>query len=420
MSKNHAANRKQFAKQMKPGSMLILFAGSAPVKRGDELYPFAPQRNFLYLTGIDAPRVIFLMIKDHNEAVTECLFLERPNELTAKWSGAVLSAEDAMTVSGITSTSFLDLFEDTIATYIMRHNIEIAYIDMENRSFDAPVTADLQFAQSLGAQFPAMLRANAYPMFARLRAVKSKEEIRHIRRAIHITRDGLYAMMQKARPGMMEYEIEAHFDYTLKKNGVRQPAFATIAASGANAAVLHYGRNNSQTHDGNLLLCDAGAQVNWYSADVTRTFPVSGIFSERQKQLYNIVLEGQKKVIAAIRPGVSFSALNETLLAHYGKELKKIGLIEKREDVGRYYYHSVSHMLGLETHDIGRGVEGALKKGMVLTVEPGLYIAEESIGIRIEDDVLVTDDGCEVLSASIMKTVDEIETFMNRKKPAAH
>jgi len=415
MAKNCVSNRKRFAGHMENGSALVLFAGEPPVKRGDELYPFAPQRNLLYLTGIDAPRVILLMVKSATGVVSECLYLERFDELAAKWTGAPLSAAEAETYSDITTFSHIDAFENELAAILVRRGIGTVYIDMENRSFTAPLTADLAFAAQLRERFPHTAQVNAYPLFARLRAVKAKEEIRHIRRAIRITRDGLFAMMQNARAGMAEFELEAHFQYTLLQNSVREPAFPSIVAAGANATVLHYTANNCRTTDGDLILCDLGAQHRHYSADITRTFPVNGVFSERQKLLYNIVLGAQKKVIAAVKPGASFADLNGIVHAHYAKELKRIGLITKKEEVARYYYHSVSHLLGLETHDAGRSTEGLLQKGMVLTVEPGLYVAEEGIGIRIEDDVLVTADGGEVLSSDIPKTVEEIEALMARK-----
>ena len=415
MAKICVSNRKRLAKLMENGCALVLFAGRPVPKRGDEFYPFAPQRNFYYATGIDKPGLVFLMYKDLNGGVTERLYLERFDELEAKWNGAAIEEFAAQKLSDIYDFSYADKFEADLATLFVRLGIHTVYLDMENRSFSAPLTADLAFAARLREKFPNITQANAYPMFARLRMIKAKDEVRNIRRAISITRDGVYAMMRRARAGMMEYEIEAHFQYTLLKGGVREPAFPTIAASGANATVLHYVDNDCPTKDGDLILCDLGARFNWYSADITRTFPVNGVFSERQKELYNIVLDAQKKVIAAIKPGVAFSSLNDIVRAHYAKELKRIGLIAKKDEVSQYYFHGVSHMLGLETHDAGRGAEGSLKKGMVLTVEPGLYIEAEGIGIRIEDDVLVTDDGCEVLSADIVKTVEDIEALMARK-----
>ena len=221
-------------------------------------------------------------------------------------------------------------------------------------------------------------------------------------------------MMKNAKAGMYEYEIEAYFDYILTKNGVRDKAFQSIAASGKNGTILHYNKNNSQTSDGDLILFDVGAQVDYYNGDLTRTFPVNGKFTPLQKKIYNIVLEGQQKVIDAIKPGVPFSRLNEILKEFYFVKLKELGLCQTFEDVSKYYYHGVSHFLGAQTHDIGRYVECNLEKNMVLTVEPGLYIEEYSIGIRIEDNVVVTENGCEVLSSSLIKSAEDIEKFMER------
>ena len=242
--------------------------------------------------------------------------------------------------------------------------------------------------------------------------IKEDCEIEKIEKAIDITKKGIYAMMSNSKSGMMEYEIEAYFDFELKRNGVKDYAFKSIAASGKNGTVLHYSDNNCKTNDNDLILFDVGAQWGYYNGDITRTFPVNGKFTPRQKEIYNIVLEGQRKVIKAIKPGLEFKRLNEILKEHYALELKKIGLISCDDEVSKYYYHSVSHMLGLETHDVGRHNEGLLQEGMVFTVEPGLYIAEEEIGIRIEDNIVVTSDGCRILSKDIIRTVDEIESFM--------
>lgn len=211
---------------------------------------------------------------------------------------------------------------------------------------------------------------------------------------------------------MMEYQIESYFDFALKQHGVKDFAFKTIAASGKNATVLHYSDNNSKTEDGDLILFDVGAQYEYYNGDISRTFPVNGKFTDRQKTIYNIVLEGQQIVIDRAKAGIEFKSLNCILKDYYAKALSKIGLISNDEEVSKYYYHGVSHLLGLETHDVGRHNEGLLKSGMVMTVEPGLYIAEEGIGIRIEDNILIEDNGCRVLSKDIIKTVEDIEDFM--------
>ena len=235
-----------------------------------------------------------------------------------------------------------------------------------------------------------------------------------MKKAIQITKQGIENIFKNANPNMMEYELEACFDYEIKRNGAKDKAFNTILAGGKNATVLHYNENNQKINDGDLVLLDLGASFGYYSADISRTFPICGKFSQRQKQLYNIVLEAQQKVIDAIKPGLPFKRLNEIVIEHYETELLKIGLIKDKEEVKNYYYHGVSHFLGLDTHDVTDGIQ-ELKEGMVITVEPGLYIAEEGIGIRIEDDVLVTKDGAENLSKDIIKTVDQIENFFNNR-----
>jgi Xaa-Pro aminopeptidase len=250
-----------------------------------------------------------------------------------------------------------------------------------------------------------------FSIISEMRVIKEDWEIGRMRKAIDVTRLGIEEMMKKCRPKMMEYEIEANYDYVLKKNGITDKAFQTIAASGMNGTTLHYVRNNCQTGENDLILIDAGAQYKWYNGDISRTFPVSGKFTEKQKEIYNIVLRGQQLIIDNIKPGVLYSDLNEMLKDYYFEELKKIGLVKTKADVFEYYFHNVSHFIGAETHDVGdRGQR--LKKGMVISVEPGLYIKELGIGIRIEDDALVTDDGCEILTKDMIKTVDDIEKFM--------
>ncbi|HSP47724.1 MAG TPA: M24B family metallopeptidase, partial [Clostridiaceae bacterium] len=241
------------------------------------------------------------------------------------------------------------------------------------------------------------------------------EEIEKIRKAIEITKNGIYNLMKNAQPGMKEYELEAYYDFVLKSSGVKDFAFDTICASGHNATVLHYVANDAKVLENELVLLDLGAAYEYYSADISRTFPVSGKFTERQKTFYNLVLEAQQAAIDALKPGLPFAEINKIVLRVYAEGLKAIGLIDKDEDVRKYYYHNTSHHLGLNTHDVGsRDLD--LEEGMVITIEPGLYISDENIGIRIEEDVLITKDGCEVLSKDIIKSVEEIEAFLTHSK----
>ena len=410
-------NRRKLAARLEEGSAAVLFAGKAPLKRGDEYYPFSPDRNFYYVTGVERENCIFLMAKIAG-GLQETLFIPRDNGILAKWVGANMTVEEAGEISGMTDIRPIDAFTDDFAQMVFRNNVTKIYLDLEHREWDDVLTPALRFAKELREKYPAMAVGDLYPIFGDLRLIKEPYELEKMRKAMDITRMGVEAMMANARPGMMEYEIEAHFDFTLMQHGAREKAFQTIAAAGERGTILHYTKNNGKTKDGDLLLVDCGAQVDWYNGDISRTFPVNGKFTERQKLVYNIVLEGQQKVIDAIRPGQPFSRLNEILKEHYLEALKEIGLVKTMADVAKYYYHGVSHYLGAETHDIGRYTERVLQPGMVLTVEPGLYIEEWGIGIRIEDDALVTEDGCEIMTKDMIKTVEEIEAFMTKGKQA--
>lgn len=406
-------NRNKVFKRMLDNSVLILFAGHAPYKRGDEKYEFSPDRNFYYVTGIDRENQIIMFLKTES-ARSATLYIERDNGYLAKWVGANMTEDEARLESGIEEISYLDKFYGDLSDTVFKNNIKHIYIDLENREWDAAESESLKFANEFRKKYPAVDMIDAYPFFADLRMIKEPYELDLMRKAVKITTDGLEAMMKNARPGVYEYELEAYFDFVLTKNGVTDKAFKTIVASGERGTILHYSKNNCMTKDGDLVLVDCGAQYGWYCGDITRTFPVNGKYTPLQKQIYDIVLEGQRRVIETIKPGVKFSRLNETLKEFYFEELKNLGLVSSPEEVSKYYFHGVSHYLGAETHDIGRYGDRTLVPGMVLTVEPGLYIEEYGIGIRTEDDALVTENGCELLSDGFMKTTEEIEEFMGK------
>lgn len=407
-------NREKLLERIEMFSAAVLFAGRAPQKRGDEKYPFSPDRNFYYATGIDREDCILFLAKTRTE-VTQTLFIPRDNGQMAKWVGANMTPQEAAAISGIADIAFLDEFEDIFSAYLFKNGIKKVWLDLEKREWDGTTSPALRFAEKLRQNAPQVVLGDLYPIFAELRLIKEEWELERMRKAMEITRLGIEEMMRQAKPGSYEYEIEAAFDFILKKNGVKEKAFQTIAAGGKRGTILHYMQNDQPIADGELLLVDAGAQWGWYNGDISRTFPVNGKFSERQKLVYNIVLEGQRRVIEAIRPGVVFSSLNELLKDYYFDALREIGLVQEKADVAKYYYHSVSHYLGAETHDVGRYGERTLAPGMVLTVEPGLYIEEWEIGIRIEDDILVTEKGHEVMTAAMPKTIEEIEAFMAKE-----
>jgi Xaa-Pro aminopeptidase len=403
-------NRKNLWDKLEENSITLMFAGEAPYKSGDEKYAFTPNRNFYYLTGLNREKMILMLVK-RNGKVDETLFIEKNDPVMARWVGEKMPETEAREISGIESVLFLEEFEDVFGSIMDRTKIDNLCLDLERQQFHLSMTTAQSFASVVVERYPYLRMKNIYHEIANLRLIKSEEEIELIREAIDITDKGIKALMQNAKAGMKEYQLEAHFDFTLKTKGVTDYAFHTIAACGVNATILHYDKNNSELEEGKLVLFDLGAQYKYYNADISRTFPVNGKFTERQKQVYNVVLRAQEAVTKVAKPGILFSVLNETAKKVLVGGCIELGLIKDASELPKYYFHGVSHYLGLDTHDVGsRDIE--LKPGMVLTNEPGLYIEDENMGIRIEDNLLITEDGCENLSKQIIKTVEEIEEFM--------
>ncbi|KGN02613.1 peptidase M24 [Clostridium novyi A str. 4570] len=407
-------NRKRLSEKLEDNSIMVIFAGRAPYKSADETYPFTPNRNFYYLTGIDRENIILVMTKRNNN-VNEILFIEEEDPVMARWVGEKLKASEAIEISGVQNVDYTKGFNDFIGELVSRYGYDKLYLDLERQEWGISYTYAQNFAKEVKERYPYFNIKDIYNEISELRTVKTVEEIEKIKTAIGITKRGIYEMMKHAKPGMMEYEIEAYFDYVLTSEGVRDKAFKTIAASGKNATVLHYSENNSKCGDNDLIMFDLGAQYEYYNGDITRTFPVSGKFTERQKEVYNVVLRANERIIKEAKAGVPYLKLNEIAKDVLAEGCIELGLMKDKSEISKYYFHSISHSLGLDTHDVGdRDI--VLKPGMVITNEPGLYIPQEGIGIRIEDDLLITEDGCINLSSDIIKTVDEIEQFMKENR----
>ena len=402
-------NRKKLLNSIEDNSALLLFSGKPKQKSADQDYPFTVDRNFYYETGINEANDV-LLISKINGKVEEILFIAEIDELKARWVGKTLSKQEATSLSGIINVKFIAEFNNILEDKLKYVNK--LYLDLEGQDFNNLCLYN-PFYNYLKNNYKSIKIVDCYHNIAEHRMIKEDEEIELIKHAIGITKKGIESLMKNAKSGIYEYQLEAFFDFEIKRLGANDFAFKTIAGSGINGAILHYEDNNSIIEKGTLILFDLGAQYQLYNSDITRTFPVDGKFSERQKQIYNIVLKGQDLVISNVRPGVTLMDLNNILIDYYVDELTKIKLIKNRDELKKYYFHGVSHHLGLDTHDISIRSK-PLKKGAVITVEPGLYIEEESIGIRIENDVLVTDDGCIDLASDIIKTVEDIEEFMKK------
>lgn len=406
------SNRARLLEKIKDNSIVILFAGNAPKKTADEAYPFTPNRNFYYSTGISEENHILVMSKINGTTKTT-LFIKDIDLNLERWIGKSIRKEEATEISGIEDVKFKSQFESDIHRQLcLKEEINL-YLDLERDSISSSASIAHEFAKNIVSKYPQVMIKNVFSIFGELRLVKSEEEVDNIKKAISITIEGIEALMKNSKPGMKEYQLESYFDFVCKNNGVKDLAFKTIAAAGKNASTLHYVSNDAELKDGDLIQFDLGAQYNFYNADISRAFPVNGKFTERQKAVYNAVLKVNEEIINDIKPGKTFKEINNKATDLIAEECIKLGLIKEKSEVSKYYFHSIGHSLGLDTHDLETPHRDiTFKEGVVYTVEPGIYIEEENIGIRIEDDVLVTEDGVINLTSEMIKTVEEIENFM--------
>lgn len=407
-------NRKRLLEQIEDNSIVVLFAGDAPYKSADYKYSWVQNRNFFYITGFPREKAIFMLMKINGRAY-ESLFIERHDPIMARWIGDRLSVGKSQELTGIEDVRYVDAFQDAFGRAAGRLGLEKLYLDLERQEYGIRKTESQEFATGILTRYPHLSIKNVYSKIADLRLVKTQEEIDLTRKAIEITKDGIYNMWSHAKPGMMEYELEAYFDFTLKSNGVKFNPFNTIIGSGHNGTVLHYEENNCKIEDGTLVLIDLGAQYKLYNGDISRTFPINGKFTSRQKAVYEGVLHAMKAIEAKVKPGALWNDINEFSKKALADVCKDLGLIKEESEISKYYFHTFGHHLGLDDHDVG-DYSVPLAPGMMVTNEPGLYIPEESIGIRIEDDLLVTEDGCENLAKDIIREVDDIEHYMAEHK----
>lgn len=403
---NYSLRRKKLFERMLDNSVAVLFAGEEVVCNADQFYPFAVNNNFYYLTGIKQKQSILVLKKIRN-VVSEEMYVLNFDPLQARWIGKYLSFDEVSRTANMAVVKGLDSFITDLAITIKNRQIENIYLDLEHAKSD--VYQGSTFRSYITSHHPELTIKNCFMDVAILRSIKEEEEINCIRQAIAYTKLGLDQVRAGLKSGYYEYQMEAIFNYSLASNGVAGAAFQTIAASGKNATVLHYVDNNCIIPDNSLMLFDLGAKYQGYSADISRTYPVGGKFDDKQRILYQTVLNGQKVVLDAVKPGISCNQLNDILKEYYVSALTQLGLINNATELERYYWHGVSHSLGLDTHDVGLLKDAPLVAGNVITVEPGLYLEEFGIGIRIEDDVLVTANGCDVLSIDIAKEIADLE-----------
>ena len=411
---NFRERREKVYNQMEDKSILVLYSGEALHISADAYQHFEANRQFFYLTGIRRENMA-LVIDKCGEKIEETLFIEPIDPSVERWVGKKMTEEEAKEVSGVESISVIDNLQGTLDRIMNRKLPKKVYFDTYRHQMSDLPDYNVVKAQDFVKAYPGTAVDNIYPIVASLRMNKDADEVEVTKEAIKVTEEALNHVLATLKPGMMEYQVQAEFEYKVKSLGADGMAFPTIAGSGINGTMLHYETNHDVCKENTLILLDLGARVKGYNADITRTYPVSGKFTERQKAFYNIVLKANQAVVAEARPGVTLKDLNDLCKKVLAEGLIELGLIEKEEEIGKYYMHGVSHHLGIDVHDVTVPEKAKLEPGMIITNEPGLYIDEEEIGIRVEDDLLITEDGCVVLSQDIVRTVEDIEAKMKER-----
>ena len=414
-------HRQKLASRLSDGAMAIVNSNDIMPTNADGTMPFRQNNDLLYLTGVDQEETILVVFPQcHDRAHREILFLRETNERIAIWEGEKLTKERARKETGIETVMWLDSFESVLKVLMSEAREVYLPSNEHQRRSNEVETREQRFTQWITSEYPLHQYGRLAPIMHRLRSIKSREEIEQMRHACSITEAGLRRVLKFVKPGVTEYEIEAEFLHEFIRRGSRGFAYAPIIASGHNACVLHYILNEATCQDGELILMDVGAEYGNYAADMTRTVPVNGKFTPRQRDVYEAVLRVMKASKKLLRPGVFLADYHKKVGEIMQEELIHLGLITKREVAEqdpenpaykRYFMHGTSHFIGLDVHDVGLWHE-PIEAGMAFTVEPGIYIREENLGIRLENDIIITEDGFDDLMKGIPIDPDEIEALM--------
>ena len=416
-------NRKRFVEKMKPNGIAIFVSNDEVPSNGDALYPFKQNSDLYWLSGITQEDSMVILFPDNPDPkYREVLVLVRPVELKEKWDGKRLRKHEATAISGIQTIVWLETIEALLQPWI--HQADIIYLDTNenDRKSNWLRTRDYRYADEIKSRYPLHQYERAAKVLKELRAIKTEQEIAVTQEAIEITGNAFMRVMKFVKPGVMEYEIEAEILHSFISQRSDGPAYGSIIASGDRARTLHYVSNNEECKDGEVILMDFGASYGGYNADLSRTIPVNGKFTRRQKTVYNACLHLHDFAKSLLKPGISIIDYTEKVGEEATQQFLKIGLLKKsdvkNEDpenraYRKYLYHGISHHLGIDVHDLGTRTE-PIKAGMLLTVEPGIYIEEEKMGVRIENNVWITRRGNTDLFKGIPITVEEIEMVMKK------
>lgn len=418
-------NRANLAAQLPPKSVAVFTANEAMPRNGDEFYPFRQQSDFFYLTGINEENAYLIIAPDYpDETMREILFIEPYDEVKVTWQGEMLDARQATELSGVKTVKGSDAFWMTLNDIVFSGYGNTIFLNSyEYPKYECAVeTIQKRFVQQVKTLYPMHQYGRTAPILNALRMKKSEDEIDITRQACGITAKAFRRCLETVKPGMYEYEVQAEIEYIFKQNNATGHAYAPIIAGGKNACCLHYSKNQSLLNDGDLLLFDIGCEYKNYSSDLSRTIPINGRFTPRQAECYNVVLRVMKEITKLYKPGGTINLINETTHRLMEQEMIKLGLFTAddvmRQDPNKplerkYLMHGMSHHIGLDVHDSINKFK-PFEPGMILTCEPGIYIREEGIGIRIENDLLITEGEPVNLFEGLPTEIEEIEAAMKK------
>ena len=410
--------REKLFSLMKDNSAAVIFSGVSKIATEDEQYPFVVNNSFFYLTNISQENSVLLLVKGLGEK--KCyLFVDEYSELKEKWTGRRLTFDEAEQLSDLQNVYTTSNFENMLELALTNQNnqygaITTLYVDLTPETKIGDFKSTHSFRDEVEAKYNGLEVLDVKPLITSLRMVKSQFEIEQLKDAISLTNLGINRMIVDLRPGVMEYELADTFEFFGRNHNRSKLAFDTIVAAGKNATCLHYPTQNCAVRAGDMVLFDLGYKSNGYSADISRTFPVDGVFTGNGKRIYEAVLNCNKAVIGYAKAGLTIKDLQEFAKKVLKDECVRLGLLDDNDDIQKVYYHNVSHHLGLDTHDASNR-EKPLEEGNVITVEPGLYFNDLGIGVRIEDDILIHENNAEVLSIEIPKEMADIEKLFRTK-----
>lgn len=409
----YQGNRERLYAMMQPGSLLMLFSGEEVRKTNDEYYPFFADRSFVYFTGLKCRQAVLLALKDAEGSVAERLYLLPPDAIAERWTGTRVKPQEAESVSGVKDVRFVGTLETDFSALANSGNYGAVYLDLYRISpadIDRPAHG---WRNVIQREYPFLRLENANILIRRLRLIKQPCEIEALREAEKITKAGILAMMHASRPGKYEYQYKADFDHALAQFGPDGPGFPSIISAGKNNFCIHYYSYTGQAQDGDMILNDVGAQYDNMITDVSRGWPCNGRFSPRQRLLYECVLATSDYMFSIIRPGMPMEEVDATIRRYNAERLVEAGVLRSVDEIGKLMWHGGSHHIGYDVHDV---VErpAVLAPNMVFCVDVGVYHEEWGIGFRLEDNCLVTETGCENLSAGIPRTIADIEAEIRR------